>query len=166
MTPRQTTLYFREWNPLYRMLRAQGLSSAECDARRHELHVAALGYQRSSKDFTNPELDCVLAEMRRHTRPGDLDAQLAPERQARKRAEHAMQAMCRRLGEPWPAYAEGIVRRMNREGRLGASRLADLDPAGRRAVLAALTRQRGRAASPTVPASPDPDLDPVEADPF
>lgn len=66
MTSKQQSLYWRRWAAALRGLQARGavptpLPSAEADTLRHNAHLSALGYQRSSKLLTNTELDAVLA---------------------------------------------------------------------------------------------------------
>ena len=70
MTPKQTSLYWREWSKAKRALVSLSLpkgegqgegSSPDWDQKRYELHHSALGHDKSSKDFTNADLDKVLA---------------------------------------------------------------------------------------------------------
>jgi hypothetical protein len=143
MSPAQTKLYFREWNGVRMMLRRQGVEAKECDARRHELHQQALGYQRSSKDFTNDELDRVLAEFRALTRPADLEAQLGAQAQPARRGMWKVRQLCAELGRG-VEYASGIARRMNQEGRLGSADLEQLAAGDLRKVIIALEQQRRR----------------------
>lgn len=72
MTSKQTKWYWREWAAVRR---------ADPSADRHELHVKALGFDRSSKELTNDELDRVIAEFWRVCRPEGIDAQLRQLRQ-------------------------------------------------------------------------------------
>lgn len=67
MSPKQTKWYWRQWGAVRR---------ADPTADRHALHVAALGYDRSSKSLTGEELDKVIAQFWTVTRPNDVDAQL------------------------------------------------------------------------------------------
>lgn len=96
MSPAQTQLYFRKWNPA-RVALAAGATSemavkvremadhmAARDARkvdaevlRHACHVVALGRQKSSKTLTNAELDRVLLVFRLIVNADDLAAVIA-----------------------------------------------------------------------------------------
>lgn len=85
MTARQRTLYWREWQAVLRVYP---------EADRHELHVQSLGKDKSSSDFSNADLDKVLATFRAITRPSDLDGQLRQVHQPETRALYALdQAM-------------------------------------------------------------------------
>src|SRR5690242_20411596 len=77
MTAAQTNLYFVEWGRVRDHYRAKGLEPKQADSKRHELHKRALGRDKSSKDFTNAELDKVIAAFRTVSDGGNLDAQLA-----------------------------------------------------------------------------------------
>jgi len=76
MSPKQNSLYWREWAAVHR---------ADPQADRHELHIRALGKDRSMKDLTNAEFDKVLGVFRSITRPADLDGQLRQIEQPRTR---------------------------------------------------------------------------------
>lgn len=74
MNAAQTMLYFREVGRARDVMKAKGLPFG--DVQRHALHKKALGVTKSSKDFTNSDLDKVLAALRALIDPGDLRAQL------------------------------------------------------------------------------------------
>ena len=76
MTPKQQSLYWREWGNVRRVLIAAGRTPAEADAQRHRIHIEQLGRDVSSKRLTNAQLDAVLAGFRAYSRPDDLMAQL------------------------------------------------------------------------------------------
>lgn len=76
MSPLQTSLYFREWGMVRKHYTGQGIDPKQADAKRHELHRRALGLMKSSKAFTNADLDKVLATFRAITQPDNLEAQL------------------------------------------------------------------------------------------
>lgn len=76
MTPKQQSLYWREWGNVRRALVAAGRTPAEADAQRHRIHIEQLGRDVSSKRLTNAQLDAVLAGFRAYSRPDDLMAQL------------------------------------------------------------------------------------------
>jgi hypothetical protein len=60
MTAAQTKKYWREWAAVRRLLVDLGeFSKAEADQERHEIHIRALGSDKSSKDLTNRDLDRI-----------------------------------------------------------------------------------------------------------
>jgi hypothetical protein len=67
MSPLQEKLYWREWGAVHK---------ADPSIDRHELHIAALGEDKSHKHFTNEEFDKVLGQMRAISRPTDLAGQI------------------------------------------------------------------------------------------
>lgn len=85
MNAAQTSLYFREWGKVRAYYIARGIDSRQADAKRHELHRKALGRDKSSKEFTNSDLDKVLASFYAITRPSDLNAQIRQLDQAEHR---------------------------------------------------------------------------------
>lgn len=88
MSPRKTRLYFWEWGRVRDVLKGRGMDGALIESRRHQLHKQALGADKSSKDFTNADLDKVLAAFRAITEPGNLRAQLrALEQPAERKAD-------------------------------------------------------------------------------
>lgn len=105
MTPLQTAKYFREWGLVREHYRKKGIDPKLCDAKRHELHVRALGVKKSSKLFTNADLDKVLAVFYAITRPADLNTQLRQQEQQIERMRK-MQDDCRDLVRRLPKAAE------------------------------------------------------------
>jgi hypothetical protein len=89
MTPKQTSLYWREW---------AAVRAAQPDADRHDLHHQALGAPKSSKEFTNRDLDLVLGVFRAISDPGSLKPQLRQENQERARLEHRLSEITQCLG--------------------------------------------------------------------
>lgn len=69
-------LYLYEWGCARRVFRKQGFSSQEADAKRHELHIQAMGRDKSHYDFTNSDFDKVLGAFRAISKPADLISQL------------------------------------------------------------------------------------------
>lgn len=60
MTPAQHRRYWREWSQIRKLLTGMGEYSAEdADQERKEIHRKALGYDKSSKDLTNRDLDKI-----------------------------------------------------------------------------------------------------------
>jgi hypothetical protein len=85
VSPAQTALYFREWGAVRAHFVARGIDPKQADAKRHELHRKALGVDKSSKDFTNADLDKVLSAFWAITKPADLNAQLRQQDQGEQR---------------------------------------------------------------------------------
>lgn len=99
MTTLQNRLYFREWGRVTATCKQQGLPLPD----RHELHVKALGLDKSHLDFTNQDLDQVLAEFRAISRPDDLAGQLHQQDQPRRRLLYSIRSLA---PEPyWRAIA-------------------------------------------------------------
>lgn len=94
MTPRQTSLYFREWGYVRGYCKAHRLPEPD----RHALHVQALGADKSSKEFTNEDFDKVLAVFRAIHQPANVNAQLRQIREPRKRAEFPFPELFKLLG--------------------------------------------------------------------
>lgn len=87
MTSAQTALYFFHWGKVREHYLALGIDSKQVDAKRHQLHLKALGRAKSSKDFTNADLDKVIAAFRAVYDDANLDAQLDQIDQPEKRRE-------------------------------------------------------------------------------
>jgi hypothetical protein len=141
MTPLQNRLYWREWGWVSRTCKHAGHPVPD----RHELHVKAIGFDKSHLDFSNEDLDQVLAEFRAITRPDDLAGQLRQQDQPRIRLLYSI----RRLA-PDP-YARAIAR-----GKFGTPDLDSLDlPQLRqlRITLTARARSKGHQAAATAAAS-------------
>ena len=100
MTALQNRLYFREWGRVRAACKQQGFPIPD----RHGLHVKALGLDKSHLDFTNDDLDQVLAEFRALSQPDNLDAQLLQQDMPRRRLLYSI----RRLApEPyWRSIAQ------------------------------------------------------------
>ncbi len=84
MTDKQTSLYWREWGALGRRCKKEGWTVPD----RSDLHVRALGYRKSSKALTNPELDKVLGVFRAYSQVENVNSQVRQLRQPRTRLEH------------------------------------------------------------------------------
>lgn len=89
MTPAQQNLYWREWQACSKARKERGLAAT--DANRHQLHVEALGVDRSMKDLTQRQFDRVLAKFRSFSRPADLNAQMRAEDQDGHRHQSALE---------------------------------------------------------------------------
>ncbi|HYE32524.1 MAG TPA: hypothetical protein VEH27_13925 [Methylomirabilota bacterium] len=104
MTPKQQALYWREW------AKVRAIDPA---MDRHALHTQALGKAKSSKAFTNADLDKVLAAFRAVSEPHNLNAQVRQLEQPKKRQlyairEHLQELAALDVGNPLE-YARSIV---------------------------------------------------------
>jgi hypothetical protein len=60
MTKSQTAKYWREWAKVRKLLLDLGeFSKEDADQERHEIHIRALGQDKSSKALTNRDLDAI-----------------------------------------------------------------------------------------------------------
>lgn len=84
MSPKQKAWYWREWGAAVKAAQAAGLDAPD----RHALHRRALGVDKSSKSFTNADLDRVIAEFRAYSDPDHLRPQLRQIHQPRSRMLH------------------------------------------------------------------------------
>lgn len=71
ISQKQNALYWRLWSQAKRVLLngRETMTGDEETKRRHELHVRAIGHDKSHLDFTNRELDYVLAQFRMIVHP-------------------------------------------------------------------------------------------------
>jgi hypothetical protein len=81
VTSSQNCLYWREWAKVRAVCKARGWPLPE----RHDLHISALGADKSHLAFTNADFDQVLAAFRAISQPDDLRAQLDQAAMARRR---------------------------------------------------------------------------------
>ncbi|MDP2228562.1 MAG: hypothetical protein Q8J78_13920 [Moraxellaceae bacterium] len=118
MSPAQINLYFREWGAVRKHYTSTGIDPKLADSKRHELHRRALGCMKSSKDFTNADLDKVLGVFRAITSPADLGAQLRQLDQSEERAEaligRARDLAARCVSRPGleGTYLDGLARKI------------------------------------------------------
>ena len=89
MTALQNRLYFREWGRVRAACKQQGFPIPD----RHGLHVKALGFDKSHLDFTNEDLDQVLAEFRAISQPDNLAAQLRQQDMPRRRLPYSIRRL-------------------------------------------------------------------------
>lgn len=104
MTKAQRTLYWREFAAAKRVYP---------EADRHDLHVQALGVDKSSNALTNADLDRVLGVFRAISRSADLASQVQQAEQPRRRARWALDQVILCLGlyvENPGAYRDSIIR--------------------------------------------------------
>lgn len=121
MTPKQTQLYWREWSKAKKALESAmdpsgktRLSAIEAEQRRHEIALEACGKQ-STKDFTNKDLDKVLAAFRALSDPANLNAQLAQQEMPRRRMVYGIQdiilgPLTEALGSGAQKYADTVAK--------------------------------------------------------
>ena len=132
MTPAQNALYFREWGRVRAVCKQQGFPIPD----RHDLHVKALGLDKSHLDFTNGDFDQVLAEFRAISQPDNLAAQLRQQDMPRRRLLYSIRRLA---AEPyWRAIAQ------DRFGTADETRLDLVQLTQLRITLAARSRSRSR----------------------
>ena len=76
MTPFQQKKYWWEWGRCRAYYAGKGHSPTQVEEARHDLHRKALGRDKSSKEFSNADLDKVIAAFRAVWDDANLDAQL------------------------------------------------------------------------------------------
>jgi hypothetical protein len=103
--------YFFAWGQLRRQLRALGVPSKECDAKRHEIHVQVLGRDKSHKKFTSDETTDVIKKFR------ELSGAVKETDYKRGSRIYVIRQICASMGKG-EEYAQGIADQMDREGRL------------------------------------------------
>jgi len=109
LTKKQKFLYWTEWrNAKNVLMKRMGMLPKEVEELRHTLHVKALGYDKSHKEFSNAEFDKILATFRAYTRPADLNAQIRQIDQPKIRAAYALRKIINRL-KLTPEYVDGIA---------------------------------------------------------
>lgn len=164
MTDAQTRLYWREWSLAREWYRSHGKGTSQADEMRHTIHARALGREKSSKDFTNPDLDKVLAAFRAVHDGGNLEAQLRAEDQPVLRTQ-ALIANVREVAKGCvdregmeDAYLNGLTKKVfqvNTYKELREGQLSQL-----RGILfqrlAQIRRARSRAKQMPVEAGPNP----------
>ncbi len=141
MTPKQNNLYWREWSAAHK---------ADPKADRHQLHVEALGHDKSHLDFTNDDFDKVLGAFRAISRPGDLNAQLRQIRGQHRRALYILERLMRQLGVD-RNYVQAVIDQMQIEHPTAFTRhptLDDLTAPELEKVIIALRKQAKRQCEP------------------
>ncbi len=118
MTPSQNAKYFFEFGQLRDVLLAKGWAPIRIEEHRRTLTRKALGVDKSSKEFTNAELDRVLAVIRAEREPANFEAQLALQDMPEKRRAllvHRITALAYHTvdeGGRGTSYVDGIARKM------------------------------------------------------
>lgn len=103
--------YFFAWGQLRRQLRALGVPSKECDAKRHEIHEQICGEDKSHKHFTQRETNLVIDKFR------ELSGAVRATDYERGSRIYVIRQLCMALGKG-EEYAQGIADQMDNEGRL------------------------------------------------
>jgi hypothetical protein len=98
--------YFFEWGQLRKRLRKLGVPPAECDARRHEIHVQVIGRDKSHTKFTPRETNAVIKKFR------ELSGSLNTADYERGNRIYVIRQICAGLGKG-QEYAQGIADRMD-----------------------------------------------------
>lgn len=103
--------YFFAWGQLRRQLRALGVASKECDAKRHEIHEQVCGRDKSHNDFTPRETNLVIDKFR------ELSGAIRTTDYERGCRIYVIRQICASM-DKGESYAQGIADQMDREGRL------------------------------------------------
>ena len=113
LTPRQTSLYWREWAKARKMfIDTMGMDPKDADAERMAVHADELGSRVSSKQLKNKQLDKVLAAFRAISSPADTDAQINAIEQPLKRLRWKIEQIKRKLGMS-DQYLDGCCVKIN-----------------------------------------------------
>lgn len=162
MTPAQTAMYFAEWGKLRDVLRARGWSNAKIETHRHEITKKALGRPKSSKAFTNADLDAVLAKINAERDPAGFDAQMRIQDSPERARADQLEACHRVCWEMFELGDNGFAQRESAERYIaGTARnvvkksLADCTAADLAIVCGCLARKRDRMRKATLETTPD-----------
>lgn len=113
MTSKQESLYWRKWSSV---CAEQGWKNSDTDMR-HSIHAAALGKNKSHKDFNNADFDRVLAWFNKLIQPDSLDPQLSMDQYQAGEDPGERRRLIYRIGTlADPAYALSICRSMYQTG--------------------------------------------------
>lgn len=115
MSRRQSALYWDLWR---QVCARQGWGRADGE-RRHDAHTAALGHDKSSKEFTNADFDRIKMHFRLLIDPEDLEAAVF--------LEDPSQGTVKRLLHAIGKVPEALVLRIARE-RFGVANWRGLAP--------------------------------------
>ena len=113
LTNKQRYFYFGLWKKAKAILMhgRETWTGHEENLRRREITVRALGYDKSSTDFTNREFDKVVQELRAIIDPGDLNGQLRQLNMERTRIWRGLRSLMRQL-DVTDSYVQAIASRM------------------------------------------------------
>jgi hypothetical protein len=145
ISDRQNRFYWGLWNKAKcELMRGrETFAGDEENKRRHDLHVRAIGCDKSHYELTNREFDKVVAELRAIIDPSDLSGQLRQQNQHATRLNWGLRKVMRELGVDYQ-YVNAIVRRMNENGELGSNRIDALNVDDLRKVMIALREHKRR----------------------
>lgn len=132
MNDAQIRKYRFEWNKARKVLRAQGKTPTEADVRRHEIHIEALGEDKSSYDLTNKDFDAVLKCFKAISEPASFTAQIDLEAMPESRMRFKIDGLLAALGKG-RAHADALVESRRASKRLvtvHSDAAADLDTLG------------------------------------
>jgi len=116
----------------------------EEDQRRHEITKQILGREKSWAHLNRrSDVDLLKAGLLAIIRPGDLDTQLRMVRSDRKRVMWRLRQLQGELAVD-DNYVQGVIDRMNAEGKLGSSDLELLETDDLRKVVIALQEHKRR----------------------
>lgn len=140
MTPKQESLYWREWSGARAALRDLGHTLPDNELR-HWLTTQALGEDKPHRAFTNIDFDRFLGVARGYSAMADLGEQLRLQEQPLKRCLFAANALLNILKIEFPgreAYVRAIYKRVQarREQPIELEQIPDADIP---LILAALT---------------------------
>lgn len=140
MTPKQESLYWREWSAARAALRSLGHNLPDNELR-HWLTTQALGEDKPHRAFTNVDFDRWLGVARGYSAMADLGEQLRLQEQPLKRCLFAANALLNILKIEFPgreAYVRAIYKRVQarREQPIDLEQIPDADIP---LILAALT---------------------------
>lgn len=117
MNFQQIKKYRFEWARVKAVLATRGMSEAEMEAKRHELHVEALGADKSSTLFSDKEMDDVLGKFREISSADDMTGQIELGDMAASRKRHGVRLLLIAL-EKDDSYAEHWISRRQKAGRM------------------------------------------------
>lgn len=122
MSPKQDRWYWREWQAVRRFCAAHDLPEPD----RHELHVKALGQDKSHARFTNKDFDLVLREFWAISKPDSVDAQMRQANMERTRLLEGIRQRAEEYG--WGGFATILMQRFSTKDveRLTDARLIQL----------------------------------------
>ncbi len=117
MNEAQLRKYRVEWNKVRQVLRADGVSPKDADAKRHAIHIEALGSDKSSLDLTNREFDEVLKRFQAISQPANLRGQIDLEAMPESRKRFAISRLLAALGKD-ESHVEHLIESRRAAGRL------------------------------------------------
>lgn len=131
MTPKQESLYWREWGAVRSALRDLGHNLPDNELR-HWLTTQALGEDKPHRAFNNLDFDRWLGVARGYTAMADLGEQLRLQEQPLKRCLFAANALLNILKIEFPgreAYVRAIYKRVQarREQPIELEQIPDAD---------------------------------------